>query len=168
MKTSTQFLGLALFGALITGCDAEPLGVRTGAEDGSLQPLFATQPVGPVTIVTAIVFGPPPFGGDFAVTEGSGWLGCSEGTFVDVARSAAPVGSAIRKTLTCTTGGAGTFTVNFKPTPKPGPGVVNGHWTVLSGTGAFANLRGQGDFSLIFTSPTTGSETLTGKIHFDP
>jgi hypothetical protein len=140
---------------------------RLGTED---QPSFASKPVGPVTINTVIDFTVFPFTGTFTVTEGSQLLGCSAGTFVDIPAGGFSRG-AIRKHFTCTAGAnaGSSFTIQFRPTPAPGPGDANGHWEVLGGTGAFSNLRGQGDFSVIF-SPTqpAGFETLTGTIHFDP
>ena len=124
----------------------------------------ATSPAGPVTIVTAISFAAFPFSGTFTVTVGSALLGCSTGTFVDFPFALAP--SAIRKVFTCGTGG--TFTFIFRPSPAPGPGDANGHWEAFEGTGDFAGLRGQGNFSVVFIPPDSGVETLTGKIHFDP
>jgi hypothetical protein len=178
MKASAGFLRLALFGVLVTGCDSGPLAPETTAKDSYDRPSFdavaVSQPVGPVTIETVIDFSAPPFGGTFAVTQGSELLGCAGGTFVDTPASVdnpgsgVPVSRSIHKAFTCTSGGSGTFIVNFQPTPTPGPGVLNGHWNVLRGTGDFTNLRGEGDFSVIFTSPATGQETLTGTIHFDP
>lgn len=134
------------------------------------QPVFASRPVGPVTINTVIDFSEFPFEGTFTVTQGSQLLGCSAGTFVDIPAGGFSAG-AIRKTFTCTTGAnaGSSFTVQFRPAPVPGSGDANGHWQVLSGTGGFENLRGSGDFSVTF-SPTepTGFETLTGAIHFHP
>lgn len=77
----------------------------------------------------------------------------------------------IEKNFTCTSGsGSGdTFIVLFHPLQVgfPGPGVANGPWSVLSGTGDFATLHGSGIFSLVFTGPLSGEETLTGGIHLD-
>lgn len=130
---------------------------------GLLPTVGATPPAGPVTIVTAISFAAFPFSGTFTVAPGSALLGCSSGTFVDFPFAPAP--SAIRKVFNCETGGVGTFTFLFRPSPAPGPGDANGHWEVLTGTGDFVSLRGEGDFSVVFTSATTGVETLTGKVH---
>jgi hypothetical protein len=165
MKTNPDLFRLAFFGVLFTACDAGPLGVKTGAENTSVQPVFdavaATQPVGPVTIQTLIDFSTFPFHGTFAVVAGSALLGCSGGTFVDhPANPANFISQSIRKLFTCTAGGTGTFTVNFMP------GV--GRWNALDGTGDFANLRGEGNFSVVLVGPTTGVETLTGNIHFEP
>jgi hypothetical protein len=170
MKAIGNLLSLALLGTLVTGCKGEPVGLMPRAEDGSPQPLFATRPVGPVTIQTIIDFAELPFHGEFVVIEGSALLGCSEGTFVDHWATGFPSPAAIRKEFTCTASGTGSFTVNFRPGPVPGPGIANGHWNVLAGNDDFANLRAEGDFSLDFIDfqTLTGQETITGTIHFDP
>lgn len=141
---------------------------------GVVSPTGATPPQGPVMIETNIDFTEFPFSGEFVVTVGAGLLGCSSGTFEDFPASNAPAPSAIDKVFTCTDGGSGQFVATFRPTLKPGPGDGNGHWNVTSGTGDFARLRGQGDFSVMFTDfdpvtgfPTAGMETLTGDVHFD-
>jgi hypothetical protein len=128
----------------------------------------ASSPNGPVTIVTNIDFSTFPFHGTFQVVDGASLLGCTGGTFVDTPVAIPP--SAKHKHLTCTAGPASgsSFTVVFQPTPAPGPGLANGHWEVLTGTGAFVNLNGGGDFSVVPTSPSTGMETLTGVIRFIP
>lgn len=132
----------------------------------ALVPAAAATSPSPVTIVTAIDFSEFPFSGTFTVPEGAGMLGCSAGTFVDFPRGF----GVIEKHFTCTSGsGSGdTFIVLFHPRPAiPGPGELNGPWSVLSGTGDFAKLHGSGDFSVVFTGPDSGVETLTGGIHFD-
>jgi hypothetical protein len=167
MRLRMQSLGVMAFAVLATSCNTGPLAPGSGAED---QPLFSTKPVGPVTINTVIDFSEFPFSGTFTVSEGSELLGCSAGTFEDVPAGGFSAG-AIRKTFTCTAGpsAGSTFTVSFRPTPAPGPGQANGHWQVVSGTGDFANLRGQGDFSVVFSeTDPEGFETLTGSIHFEP
>ncbi len=122
-------------------------------------------PLEPVSIVTQIDFSEQPFTGTFQVTSGADILGCRAGTFADY-----PTGVAVRKVFTCTSGGTGTFVALFQIVPRPGPAVLNGHWTILSGTADFAGLHGSGDFALVTLDPVTlsGSETLTGGIHFEP
>lgn len=136
---------------------------------GTASTAAATSPFGPVTIVTNIDFSTFPFHGTFQVGDGASLLGCTRGTFVDHPASF-PVFSAAAKfkDLTCTAGQASgsSFTVVFQPTPAPGPGLGNGHWEVFTGTGAFANLQGGGDFSVVPTGPSTGMETLTGAVQF--
>ena len=133
---------------------------------GSASTAAASAPAGPVTIVTQIDFSTFPFHGTFSVVDGASLLGCSGGTFVDHPIALASHGaSAKEKDLTCAAGEASgsSFTVIFQPILRPGP---HGFWEVFTGTGAFANLHGGGDFSVVSTSPTTGMETLTGTIKF--
>ena len=130
-------------------------------------PVTAATPPSPVTIRTQINFASMPFSGTFTVTEGAAALGCPGGTFVDFPRSM----GVIEKHLTCTAGSAAgdRFVVLFHPRFRgvPGPGVANGPWSVLRGTGDFADLHGTGDFSVVITGPASGAETLQGAIHFD-
>ena len=140
-------------------------------------PTLAASPPTPVTIETVIDFRSFPFHGTFTVPAGASALGCSAGTFVDM-----PFGNGvgqIHKQITCASGaGAGDgFVVLFKHDCSflsqsvfrcvPGPGDVNGHWMILSGSGSFATLRGSGDISILQVGPLTGQETLVGNIHFD-
>ena len=134
----------------------------------------SAEPPSPVTIETVIDFSSFPFVGTFTVSEGAAALGCSAGTFVDIPRGEGP--AQIEKHLSCTSGpGAGdeivvlfrgdcTWNSHAVFRCKPGPGDLDGQWTVLSGTGAFADLHGNGDFSVLFVSDTTGEETFTGWV----
>ena len=54
-------------------------------------------------------------------------------------------------------GKSGTFTLELNIEAP------NGHWTILSGTGDLANLRGHGELSL-----ATQPYSYTGEVHFDP
>ncbi len=137
----------------------------------------ASQPQGPVTIVTAIDFSSLPFHGTFVVTVGSSILGCSAGHFFD---TTGVVPGELRKVFSCDSGsGTGdtfTFLFDLHAFFATG-GHASGHWMVLRGTGFFATLRGQGDFSVVFCfgpnscpgflPPPSGIETLTGKVHFE-
>ena len=132
-------------------------------------PASASQPSSPVTIVTDISFAQFPFSGTFKVVEGREALGCSRGTFVDHPSGFEPPAQGdIAKIFTCTKGGHGTFTANFQPTRMPGPGDQNGHWNITDATDDFAGLRGGGDFSVTSTGPDSGTETLTGVVHYEP
>ena len=104
------------------------------------------------------------------MTAGEALLGCTSGTFVDLPGGIVPGARGdITKNFTCLDGGAGTFVANFTPNPKPGPGDLNGNWNITDATDAFAGLRGQGDFSVVFDCcAPSGVETLTGNIHFHP
>jgi hypothetical protein len=129
----------------------------------------AAAPSGSVTIVTKIDFSSFPFHGTFTVAAGASVLGCSQGTFADRPVTGFNSPSEIEKTFTCTAGANGSFTASFRPTPRPGPGIANGHWEIVpEGTGAYTNLRGGGDFSLLPLTPPFGQETLTGVITFFP
>lgn len=132
-------------------------------------PVWANQPAGPVTIETKISFAEFPFSGTFKVTEGKGLLGCSAGTFVDHPSGVEPPAKGdIAKIFTCKRGGSGTFTANFQPTLKPGPGDANGQWSITEATGDFTGLHGGGDFYVIYTGPDSGEEALIGDIHYEP
>ena len=158
------------------------LTIAFSVSGSTLVPVVSGTPKAPVTIVTAIDFSSFPFHGTFAVTVGSDILGCSKGNFVDTPLVIAPPigGAAIKKAFTCNTGpgAGGSFTVLFEPfVAFVSRGNVNGQWRVLEGTGFFATLHGQGDFSVVFCDgpdpcpgflpPPSGIETLTGTIHFD-
>ncbi len=142
-----------------------------------LPSVAASLPQGPVTIVTAIDFSSLPFHGTFTVTVGSSILGCSAGHFFDTTFI---VPGELRKVFTCDRGsGKGdTFTFLFDTDADAfSGGHASGHWMVLEGTGFFATLRGQGDFSVVFCfgpkpcpgflPPPSGIETLTGTVHFE-
>jgi hypothetical protein len=131
----------------------------------------ATPPETPVTIETLIHFEKPPFFGTFEVLEGHDILGCSKGTFVDT-----PMGS-IEKEFTCSAGpGDGnSFNVLFEPwVGFVSGGEVGGYWRVVEGSGFFARLQGQGEFSVEGIDldgdghADHGIEVLTGEVHFDP
>jgi len=125
-----------------------------------------TKPAGPVTIEIFIHFEPPPPNhGDFVVLEGALILGCSGGTFVDAWHGN------VKGEFTCGSGpGAGdTFTVRLEPWVGDfSRGNAHTHWRVVEGTGFFATLHGQGDFSIEFVDEWHGIATFTGKVHFDP
>jgi hypothetical protein len=70
------------------------------------------------------------------------------------------------------TGSAGTFTVRgdvrIVPTDTPGVFDVVGHWTVISGTGAYEDLHGAGTISETFNAVAgTVVGVWTGSVHFD-
>ena len=151
--------------------------------DGSITPnlvqpeLAASQGVGTpspraaVTIETVLDLTSVPLSGTFEVVEGAADLGCSAGTFVDHPVAGAPAPSTIEKAFTCTSDGDGTFTVLFRPNlNRPGPGVANGQWSVLTSTGDFVDLHGSGEFSVVplALAPPTLQETLEGAIHYAP
>ena len=122
------------------------------------------------TIVTDITF--PEDGAPFGTFTASAPL-CPSGTFVDeFVGGGGAFGSdrvfynanTVRKMFTCADG-SGTFTILFHPqfTPATPPGCVNaGPFAVVGGTGAYAHLRGTGDFCN-FPEGERFTETFTGR-----
>jgi hypothetical protein len=121
------------------------------------------------TIVTDITF--PEEGAPFGTFTATAPL-CPAGTFVD--EDAGGGGAfrsghvfyhafAVRKTLTCADG-SGTFTILFHPQFSPAtPASCEeaGPFAVVGGTGAYAQLRGHGDFC-VFPVGDRFRETFTG------
>jgi hypothetical protein len=69
-------------------------------------------------------------------------------------------------------GSDGTFEaradVKILPSATPGVFDVTGYWTILSGTGAYANLHGTGTLSETFDANAgTVVGTWEGSVHFD-
>lgn len=128
-------------------------------------PAYAQDP----TIVTHITF--PPEGEGFGTFTAADPL-CPSGTFVDQFVGG---GGAFRsgqvfyhaftlvKTFTCADN-SGTFTILFHPqfTEATPAGCDNaGPFVVVGGTGAYTELRGYGDFCVVFDGDG-GTETFTG------
>jgi Protein of unknown function (DUF3224) len=69
--------------------------------------------------------------------------------------------------LATQTGSNGTFTLQFQYVFDAFGIALPQQWSVVSGTGGYATLRGRGEFSV--TTSTDGSRafTLTGQVHFD-
>jgi hypothetical protein len=69
------------------------------------------------------------------------------------------------------TGAQGTITIRIESTLNSvvgDTGTFTGHWVVVSGTGAYANLHGQGlRAATIDVNTGIVTETLTGEGHFD-
>ena len=124
---------------------------------GTVSVTGATQPAGPVTIVTEIDFSEFPFVGTFEVTEGAATLGCGSGTFIDMQRGF----GVVEKIFECDSE-SGIFIFLFTPF------VRNAHWEAWEGTGAFSGIRGRGRFSIEFGQGDIAYERLTGVIHFEP
>jgi hypothetical protein len=117
-----------------------------------------------LTVVTDIDFSREPYKGTFEVTEGADALGCSSGKFVDK-----NVGEQdVEKVSICTEvprQRSGTFTILFHPTGEEGD---VSRWEFVRGTGDFAGIEGEGDFSVDYSDDEeTGVETLTGDVRFD-
>jgi hypothetical protein len=126
----------------------------------------------PMTITTTVAFSGPPQG----TFTASGPI-CPSGTFVD--EFVAGGGSfraprliayalTVRKHFTCADG-SGTFTVQFHPQFHPSSDLnfhESGPWAMSEGTGKYGNLKGHGDFGVIYydTQPVTGTEVFAGFV----
>jgi len=87
---------------------------------------------------------------------------CAGGTVRDSHGSSDPTVWLIVETITCTNG-----TVKLRFTPEPAQGMnQTGSWTIVSGTGAFEGLRGNGKMEVAYgpnaDSPT--HVTFTGTV----
>jgi hypothetical protein len=121
---------------------------------------------GPVTIETTIAtgidFSTQPFQGPFVVTEGADTLGCSSGTWVDARNDEPGDLQSVSKSMTCSEGDTGTFTINYVPGGyDTGPGDNNGPWHVEDATADFSGLEGEGDWWTVGEA-----EILTGNIEY--
>jgi hypothetical protein len=117
------------------------------------------------TIVTDITF--PEEGEPFGTFTASAPL-CPSGTFVDEFVGGGGNfygGLTVRKHFTCADG-SGTFTILFHPqfTPAtPEDCGQAGPFSVVGGTGAYAQLRGHGDFCVFGDEEDRATETFTGS-----
>jgi len=116
----------------------------------------------PVTIQSSVVLGP--FTGTWSASGGIS----DSGTLLEP--SVNPVGNGEVHIVRDVTGALGTFTLRidskisgFEPDGSPD---FTGHWVVVSGTGAYANLRGQGRRAAVARNGVV-TETLTGEVHYD-
>jgi D-alanyl-D-alanine carboxypeptidase len=134
--------------------DAEPATTRAAEPE----PLAA----GVITVETAIEWGTDPLAGTFEVTAGDDVLGCSAGTVLE---HGGPGG--ITNQFTCELGARkGSFTIGWQILEgAEGPGAVNGPWTVISATGDYAGLIGEGLWSGTGTE-STGYGSFPGEIEF--
>ena len=99
------------------------------------------------------------------VLEGSTLGGspfCTGGTVRDSHGSSDPTVWLIIETITCADG-----TVKLRLEPDPSPGLTQtGSWTIATGTGTFAQLRGSGKMEAVYDpDPTEPAHvTLTGAV----
>ncbi len=115
--------------------------------------VISTKTAGPNTFVTAM--------STFALTGGFSGSAIATATTLTTAKGlAVDVGE--RATFTGTVNGV-SGTVVFRITGNSAGGTFHGHFTILSGTGGLANLRGEGSF--VLTSMSGG--TYTAQVHFD-
>jgi hypothetical protein len=61
-------------------------------------------------------------------------------------------------------GQAGSFLIKVEGTGGAVPTDIQGHFTLMGGTGALSGLHGEGTF--VGTGP--GTDDYTGRFHFDP
>jgi hypothetical protein len=64
------------------------------------------------------------------------------------------------------TGTQGTITIRIQSTLVGDTLTFTGYWVVVSGTGAYANVHGEGLRAATLTNGIV-TETLTGNVHFD-
>jgi hypothetical protein len=126
----------------------------------------AATPGTPVSITVVVDFSDPPQG-TFTATSPL----CASGTLVSepIGGGGGSVAFAVvgRQHFSCDDG-SGTFTILFHPQNHPPDFATGGPWSGLGGTGAYAGLRGHGDFSLVgFIPPSGAVATYVGVVHFD-
>jgi hypothetical protein len=116
----------------------------------------------PVTIQSTIIVGP--FTGTWSAAGGINDSGTAVEPTVDL------VGNGQLHIVRDVTGSQGTFTLRLDSTlvavEPDGSHVFSGQWVVIAGTGAYADLHGQGIRSAVVTNGVV-TETLTGSVHFD-
>jgi hypothetical protein len=117
----------------------------------------------PVTIQSTIIIGP--FTGTWSASGGisdSGSLAENPVNFV---------GNGELHIVRAVTGSLGTFTlrIDSKAVSQEPNGNVDftGHWVVIAGTGAYADLHGLGTRNAVVDTNGVVTETLTGSIHSD-
>src|SRR5215471_8326074 len=116
----------------------------------------------PVTIQSTVIVGP--FTGTWSASGGISDSGTLAETTVFV------VGNGQLHIVREVTGSQGTFTLRIDSTAvavEPDGSIdFTGYWVVIAGTGAYADLHGQGTRSAVYTNGIV-TETLTGSVHFD-
>lgn len=119
----------------------------------------------PVAISGQTTFGSP---GTFTTSPGAGL--CTSGTTTDVTfATGGQSGNHILfhdiKTFTCDDG-SGTFTMNLQVMLVFGSPADSFTWSVMSGTGAYANLHGTGS-GVGLEGANEVSDFYTGSVHFN-
>jgi len=124
-------------------------------------PAMASTPV-PVTIHSTVIVGP--FTGTWSASGGISDSGTLAETSVNF------VGNGQLHIVRDVTGSQGTFTLRIDSTVvavEPNGNVdFTGNWVVIAGTGAYADLHGQGTRSAVAAHGVV-TETLSGSVHFD-
>jgi hypothetical protein len=119
----------------------------------------------PVTISGQTTFGSP---GTFTTSPGAGL--CASGTTTDVTSATGfQSGNHVLfhdiKTFTCDDG-SGTFTLNLQVMLRFDNSTDSFTWSVVSGTGAYANLHGTGS-GVGLEGDNEVSDFYTGSVHFN-
>jgi len=116
----------------------------------------------PVTIQSTVIVGP--FTGTWSASGGISDSGTLAETTVFV------VGNGQLHIVRDVTGSQGTFTLRIDSTAvavEPDGSIdFTGYWVVIAGTGAYADLHGQGTRSAVARNGVV-TETLTGSVHYD-
>jgi len=116
----------------------------------------------PVTIQSTVIVGP--FTGTWSASGGISDSGTLAETTVFV------VGNGQLHIVREVTGSQGTFTLRIDSTAvavEPDGSIdFTGYWVVIAGTGAYADLHGQGTRSAVARNGVV-TETLTGSVHYD-
>jgi hypothetical protein len=131
----------------------------------AVAPAQATVSTG-VTITSTVDLNTDPATGTWSATGGVN----DAGTLVEPRLNF--VGNGELQITRVNSGSEGTFTLRIlsKVTSVEPNGDVDftGRWVVISGTGQYATLHGQGTRTAVFHADTrTVTETLTGTVHFD-
>jgi len=145
---------LAFVGACLTSAVLLLLG-------SAAAPVMASTSV-PVTIHSTVIVGP--FTGTWSASGGIS----DSGTLVEPTVNF--VGNGELHIVRDVTGSRGTFTLRIDSkvvaVEPDGSDAFSGHWVVIAGTGAYADLHGQGMRSAVVTNGVV-TETLTGSVHHD-
>ena len=120
----------------------------------------------PVTINSTVIIEPsPPFPGTWSASGGIS----DSGTLVEP--SVNFVGNGQLHIVRDVTGSQGTFTLRIDSTvvavEPDGSADFTGFWVVIAGTGAYADLHGQGTRNAVADTNGVVTETLTGSVHYD-
>jgi len=140
---------LALQFLLLPTTSAAAPAMITGAFTFTSNQLIATRTAGPNTLVTSTITLALTGGLSGTIDQTSTALTTAQGLTVDVGQT--------RLAFTGTVAGS-SGTLLFASTANTAGGTFHGHFTILSGTGGLANLRGEGTF--IVTSTSGGTYTL--------
>jgi hypothetical protein len=120
----------------------------------------------PVTIDSTVIIEPsPPFPGTWSASGGIS----DSGTLAEP--SVNFVGNGQLHIVRDVTGSKGTFTLRIDSTAvavEPNGNVdFTGYWVVIAGTGAYADLHGQGTRTAVVDTNGVVTEALTGSVHYD-